>query len=75
MSISEVCIIKVSLQDFTLLEYNDAMCRMIGCTPEEYEHQYHHNMMEYFQGKFSSELENLKKSAQRAIAAGEKALL
>jgi len=71
MSISEVCIIKVSLKDFTLLEYNDAMCRMIGIVPEEYEHQYHRNMEEYFTGRFKSELDSLKKATERAIDAGE----
>jgi PAS domain S-box-containing protein len=71
MSISEVCIIKISLKDFTLLEYNDAMCRMIGIAPEEYEHQYHRNMEEYFTGRFRGELDNLKIATERAVAAGE----
>ncbi|HUM83431.1 MAG TPA: PAS domain-containing protein [Lachnospiraceae bacterium] len=72
MSISEVCIVKVCLKDFTLLEYNDAMCRMIGCTQEEYENRYHHSMTEFFTGKFRKEFENLKKAAAQAISAGEK---
>ena len=74
MSISEVCIVKVCLKDFTLLEYNDAMCRMIGCTQEEYENRYHHSMTEFFTGKFRKEFENLKKAAAQAISAGEKVL-
>ena len=74
MSISEVCIVKISLKDFTLLEYNDAMCRMIGCPPEEYERQYHRSMEEYFTGKYRSEFVNLKKEIARAIAADERSV-
>jgi len=68
MSISEVCIIKVNLADYTLLEYNDAMCRMIGCTPEEYEQRYHRRMEAFFAGEYQSELDGLKKIAADAIA-------
>ncbi len=71
MSISEVCIIKVSLADFTLLEYNDAMCRMIGCTMEEYARQGGRSLEALFTGESRAELEKLKEAAGQAIAAGE----
>ena len=70
MSISEVCIVKIDLADFTFLEYNDAMCRMIGCTREEYESFYHHDMAKFFTGEFRGELENLKKAVSDALAEG-----
>ena len=72
MSISEVCIIKISLRDYTLLEYNDAMWRMIGCTREEYESQYRSSMEAYFSGEFRADLDTLKNEAARALEAGER---
>jgi len=67
MSISEVCIIKIRLADFTLLAYNDAMCRMIGCTTEEYKNRYHGDMAAFFAGEYRKELEGLRRAAAEAI--------
>ncbi len=71
MSISEVCIVKIRLSDFTLLEYNDAMCQMIGCTKEEYENKYHGSMAAFFTNEYRGELEKLKKAAAETMAAGK----
>lgn len=71
MSISEVCIVKINLEDFTFLEYNDTMYRMIGLTQEEYENRYHHDMKEYFTGEYRKELEDLRQAAKEALAAGQ----
>jgi PAS domain S-box-containing protein len=72
MSISEVCIVKIDLRDYTILEYNDTMCRLEGLKQEDYDKQYHRDLDTFFGGKFRTELDNLKKEASRAIAAGEK---
>ena len=72
MSISEVCIVKIRLSDFVILEYNDAMCRMIGCTRQEFDERYQGRMEQYFAGRYRSELDGLKKSAEDALAAGRR---
>ena len=41
MSVTDVCVVKIDLRDFAIVEYNDAMCNMIGLTREEYEKRYH----------------------------------
>jgi PAS domain S-box-containing protein len=71
MSISEVCIVKVELKGFTITEYNDAMCRMIGCTRDEYENRYHCRMDTFFAGEYRSELETLKRLIKENLAAGK----
>ena len=70
MSISEVCIVKIDLATFTFLEYNDAMCRMIGCTREQYERLYHRDMAVFFTGEYRGELDSLKTAAANALAEG-----
>jgi len=71
MSISEVCIVKVELKGFTITEYNDAMCRMIGCTRDEYENRYHRRMDEFFTGEYKGELDTLKGLVKKKLAAGK----
>jgi PAS domain S-box-containing protein len=67
MNVSEVCIVKIRLADFTIEEYNDAMCQMIGYSRAEYEEKFHHNMQKYFAGEYRLELEKLQQAALRAI--------
>lgn len=72
MNISEVGIVKISLKDYTLLDYNDAMCRMIGYSREEYETLFHHDMKLYFSGKYGTELDMLRNTAEEALKQGRK---
>ena len=65
MDVSNVCIIKIRLADYTLVEYNDAMCRMIGCSREDYERRFHRRMAEYFTGGDRAALEKLQKAVER----------
>jgi len=70
MNTSEVCIIRIDLSDYSIIEYNDAMCRMIGYSREEYERLFHRDMKAYFVGEYRKELESLGSSAAAAIAEG-----
>jgi len=72
LGVMDVCIIKIRLSDYSIVEYNDAMCRMLGCTREEYEARYHHKMSEFFTGEYAAELDKLKKMVQDTLAAGQK---
>jgi PAS domain S-box-containing protein len=67
MDISNVCIVKIDLQDYSFAEYNDAMCRMIGITREEYERKYHHHMDAFFTDEYREELDKLQKAAKKAL--------
>lgn len=72
MDITEVCIIKIKLSDFTIVDYNNAMCTMIGYSREEYNRIFHGRMDAYFTGKYQKELDTLKRDSAEALATGKK---
>ena len=70
MNITGVCIVKISLPGYTLTEYNDALCRLIGYTREEYEQRFNRGMAGNFRAGYRKELDLLRKAAAEALAAG-----
>lgn len=75
MDSTGVCIIKIDLHDYTIAEYNDAMCSMIGFTREEYELRFRHDMNAFFTGKFKEALDELKNTVEETLKAGKKRFL
>jgi len=75
MDTSGVCIIKIDLHDYTIAEYNDAMCYMIGLTREEYEAQFHHDMTDFFTGEYKKEFDEFRNTVKEALEKGEKHFL
>jgi len=71
MSVTDVCVVKIDLRDFAIVEYNDAMCNMIGLTREEYEKRYHGSMALFYTGKYFVELDKLKKLIINAMKEGK----
>ena len=71
MDTSEVCIATIDLRDYTLADYNDAVCRMIGFSREEYEARRRHDMAEFFTGEYRDELDRLRDAVENALSSGQ----
>lgn len=73
MNVSDIVIMTVSLPDYTIKEYNEAMCELIGLSRTEFDGQYHDRIEEYFQGAYRKSFEVFATAVQEAIKAKKKA--
>jgi len=44
MNLAGVAIAVIDLKTFEVVEYNDAVCKILGCTRQQCEEIYHHNL-------------------------------
>ena len=57
MNISDISIITISLPDYTVKEYNNAACELIGYTREGISGRFHSRLAEYFTGPYRKNFE------------------
>jgi PAS domain S-box-containing protein len=73
MNISDVAILTVSLPDYTVLEYNDAMAEQIGYSREECEAKFHDKVESFFTGSYRQNFLTFKTLVDKAVKAKKRA--
>lgn len=71
MDLSGVAIAKIDLETFQAVEYNDAVCKILGVTREQCEALFHHNLNEIFTTQYRGILDQLKAKIEDTLTKKE----
>lgn len=71
MNLSGVAIAKIDLTTFKAVEYNDAVCHILGCDRKQCEEFFQHDMNRIFADTFPQELVRLKQKVSETLSKGE----
>jgi len=71
MNLAGVAIAVIDLKTFEVVEYNNAVCKILGCTRQQCEEIYHHNLKNIFTKEYKRELKCLREKVTLTLKKGE----
>jgi PAS domain S-box-containing protein len=74
MKISGICLARISLNNFSLIECSDTVFSMVGYSRNEAKAIFHNSLKEYLAGDYRKEFETFSSKINEALQRGEKSM-